>query len=589
MAPINLKKLISRHAISDLLREAEVSLGGSLIIQDADGGTIWGGESKKLSERKPVNLGSEVIGWVAGGEQASVVASFLTYAAKREFETKSLARETLDRYRELILLYTTAEHITACVDLREIGEFVIEEAMKLTHASGGKVLVRNEAADQLDIIAALGDEYCPKASSNLVNGIACSVLSSGKAEIVNDVKSDSRYAPGEANISSLMCAPLKTKGGVIGVFQIGSENPASYTSEDLKLFTTLASQTAFAIENARMYAELERSYKEENVRLRRQIETRYRFDKIKGNSKQMLQVFKLLEKVIDSEITVLIEGETGTGKELIARCIHHNGPRKDKPFVTQNCSAVPETLLASELFGHKKGAFTGAFKDKKGLFEIAHGGTVFLDEVAEMSPAMQTSLLRALQEGEIKPVGAEATQKVDVRIISATNRSLDEDRKNGRFREDLYYRISVFPVRLPPLRERVDDIPILVSHFISEFNRKYNKTIKGVTRQAMDAILKFPFPGNVRELENEIERAMAMAGDKTQIDMDDLSEKIQSESAVAGSEREGPPTLKAMVEQLEKKLLAQGFEKHKGNKTQIAKELGLSRLGLMKKMKRYGM
>jgi len=303
----------------------------------------------------------------------------------------------------------------------------------------------------------------------------------------------------------------------------------------------------------------------------------------------MLEVFRLCERVIDSDITVLIEGETGTGKELIARTIHYNGPRKNKPFVTQNCAGIPDTLLASELFGHKKGAFTGAFKDKKGLFGIAHGGTVFLDEAAEMSPAMQPSLLRVLQDGEIKPLGSELSKQVNVRLISATNKILDEQVKEGRLREDLFYRLSVFTIKLPPLRERVTDIPILANHFVRKFNKKTKKSIRGLNQEAMDCLTAYPFPGNVRELENEIERAMAMAEDGKFIGIPNLSEKIHLRSITKclGFKLQG--SLKGMVEALEKSALSRTLEKHGSNKTKVAKELGLSRYGLMKKMQRYGL
>lgn len=301
----------------------------------------------------------------------------------------------------------------------------------------------------------------------------------------------------------------------------------------------------------------------------------------------MFEVFRLCERVIDSDITVLIEGETGTGKEIIARAIHFNGPRKNEPFVTQNCGGIPDTLLASELFGHKKGAYTGAFRDKKGLFEVAHGGTVLLDEVGEMSPAMQTSLLRVLQEGEIKPLGSERNKKVDVRLISATNKNLEEKVREDSFREDLFYRLSVFTIKLPPLRERAGDMPVLANHFVRKFSKKSKRSIKGVSKEALECLITYPFPGNVRELENEIERAMAMTADGNLIKASNLSDKIRSRSVTESPGVKLQGSLKEMVEELEKSVLIRTLEKHGGNKTKVAKELGLSRNGLMKKMKRY--
>jgi Nif-specific regulatory protein len=331
-----------------------------------------------------------------------------------------------------------------------------------------------------------------------------------------------------------------------------------------------------------------RHTQEENIILRQEIEGRYSFSEIIGKSKVMMDLFRLCEKVMDLDITVLIEGETGTGKELVARCIHHNSPRKNRPFVSQNCGGIPETLLTSELFGHKKGAFTGAIANKKGLFETAHGGTIFLDEVGEMSPAMQTSLLRVLQDGEIRPVGADHYKKVDTRVISATNRNLEEEVAQGRFREDLLYRLNVFTIKVPPLRKRTGDIRLLAEHFVDKYSQKIGRPIQGLSREVLQCLENYPFPGNVRELENELERAVALAKDEGIIEFSCLSDKIVERSAKIRPEMNVQGTLKEMVEALEKSVLSQLLEKHGGNRTRAAKELGLSRYGLIKKMQRYG-
>lgn len=302
----------------------------------------------------------------------------------------------------------------------------------------------------------------------------------------------------------------------------------------------------------------------------------------------MIDLFKLCEKVIDLDITVLIEGETGTGKELIARCIHYNSPRKNRAFVSQNCGGIPETLLTSELFGHKKGSFTGAVADKKGLFEIADGGTIFLDEVGEMSPVMQTSLLRVLQDGEVRPLGADYHKTVNTRVISATNRNLEEEVAKGNFREDLLYRLNVFTVKVPPLRERTGDICLLANHFAKKYSQKIDSSPKGLSPEALHCLEAYPFPGNVRELENEIERAVALAQDVGLIEPLHLTEKIVKKSAAVSPEVKMKGTLKEMVVALEKSVLTQALEKHGGNRTRVAGELGLSRYGLMKKMQRYG-
>jgi Nif-specific regulatory protein len=442
-------------------------------------------------------------------------------------------------------------------------------------------------------------------------GIAGSVFQNDKAEIILDVENDSRHYMGvdsttEFKTKSMIAVPLRTKEDKIGVLEVLNKKQSPFDKQDLNFLLTLAPIIAMALENARMYTELDKAYRklqiinknksalikqtqDEVAFLRREVERHYRFDQIVGNSEPILELFRLCEKVIDSDITVLIQGETGTGKELIARTIHYNGPLKNRPFVTQNCGGIPDTLLASELFGHRKGAFTGAVSNKKGLFEIAHGGSVFLDEVGEMSSAMQTSLLRVLQDGEIRPLGAERSKKVNARVISATNRNLEHELADGRLREDLFYRLSVFTIKVPPLRERTGDIPILANHFIRKYNEKANRSIEGLSLAAMECLATYPFPGNVRELENEIERAMAMARDSKIIEIYHLSEKMRKKSGIAGPTLPVEGGLKQMVEALERSVLTEMLEKQRGNKTKIARELGLSRHGLRKKMERYGL
>jgi Nif-specific regulatory protein len=440
-------------------------------------------------------------------------------------------------------------------------------------------------------------------------GIAGSVFACGNPEIILDVENDSRHykkidSETGCQTCSMIAVPLKKKDKKIGVLQVLNKKGGNFDEKDLELLSSIAPIIAMALDNALMYAELQSSYQNlqimdrlkddqikntqaENLRLREAIESRYKFDRIVGNSECMLEVFRLCEKVINSDITVLIEGETGTGKELIARCIHFNSPRKTKPFVSQNCGGIPDTLLASELFGHKRGAFTGAIADKKGLFESADSGTIFLDEVAEMSPAMQISLLRAIQEGEVKPLGADYHKKVNVRVISATNRHLEDCVKKGTFREDLFYRMNVFTVKLPRLRERTGDIPLLVHHFIRKFNEKHRRHIKGIERDALQCLEAHPFHGNVRELENEIERAVAMAEEGGMIGIDQLSDRIKGALPSLASWIQAKGSLREQVENLEKSILLRKMDEYEGNKSKIARELGLSRYGLAKKMQRY--
>lgn len=362
--------------------------------------------------------------------------------------------------------------------------------------------------------------------------------------------------------------------------------------EDVKLIVKRAVERYhLQKENRRLLTELQtanEALKQENIILHREAEKKYEFENIVGQSLAMQEVFRLINKVIPTNTTVLLIGETGTGKELIARAIHYNGPRKTKLFVAQNCAALPDTLLESELFGHTRGAFTGATRDKKGLFEIADGGTIFLDEIADTSAAFQQRLLRVLQDGKIRPLGSEKDVKVNVRIISATNKDLQSAIQNGTFREDLYYRLNIFPIRIPPLRERREDIPLLVEHFIKIYQQKLGKRIKGIQQQAMHILLSAPYPGNVRELENIIQRAITLTDQDSEI----TPELIQPPSSSLRNVipfQAGRGHLKDITESIEKAYILETLEKNKGNITHTAKELGLSRLGLQKKIQRYNL
>jgi transcriptional regulator with PAS, ATPase and Fis domain len=327
----------------------------------------------------------------------------------------------------------------------------------------------------------------------------------------------------------------------------------------------------------------------ENIRLRREVQREYSFGGLIGQSNQMQELFGLIRSIAETDVTVLIQGETGTGKELIARAIHYNGPRKNKRFVAINCGALSLTLLESELFGHEKGAFTGAIGQKKGIFEAASGGTLFLDEIGETSPSTQVKLLRVLQEGEVQRVGGTDTIKVDVRIIAATNQNLETLVGKGSFRQDLYYRLNVFPLTVRPLRERLDDIPILVSHFIDKSRQLTKKTVKGLTSQAMALLLSYNWPGNVRELENTIQRMMVVCKDET-LDVQDIPVGIRGTESVPVS---NTPLLKGIsrgsTELVEKRTIADALIKTNGNVTHAAKELGVSRATLQNKMKLYGL
>ncbi len=348
--------------------------------------------------------------------------------------------------------------------------------------------------------------------------------------------------------------------------------------------------------NRQLTADLEAAnerLRAENLYLRQEVEGRYSFSGIIGESPAMQRVFDVTQKVAETDATVLLTGETGTGKDLVARAIHYAGPRHEKRFVTQNCAALPDTLLESELFGHKKGSFTGAHVDKKGLFEVADGGTVFLDEIGETAPGMQVRLLRVLQDGEIRPLGSSETFNVDVRVVAATNRDLQEDVAEGRFRDDLYYRLRVVEIGLPPLRERREDIPALAHHFLDKFLGKVapsaGRRLAAFTNAAMDRLVSWDWPGNVRELENEIERVVALAGHEESIGVEMFSEHIRGASLTAAGASEGAPitdwALNRSVDRLKGRMIIEAI-RETGSKTRAAERLGIPRQSLQKMMKR---
>src|SRR5256885_729647 len=330
----------------------------------------------------------------------------------------------------------------------------------------------------------------------------------------------------------------------------------------------------------------QRRLKSENAYLRAQLEERYRFEGLIGKSPVMKRLFQLLETVAPTNSTILIAGETGTGKEVVARAIHHNSARRSQRFVALNCSAIPETLLEAELFGHVRGAFTGAVGNRQGRFEQAHKGTLFLDEVGTMSAALQMKLLRALQEREFERVGDSHTIKVDVRVMAATNSDLAKMVADGEFREDLFYRLNVIPVQIPPLRERKEDIPLLVQHFLEKL-----KSPLTVSQETMRRLMAYSWPSNVRQLENAVERAVAFTGGRTQIEVGDLPTEVQQAQETVLSTAVSLPEegldLDAFIADIERDLIQRSLERTGGNKGQAAKLLNLKRTTLVEKLKRF--
>jgi Nif-specific regulatory protein len=411
------------------------------------------------------------------------------------------------------------------------------------------------------------------------------------ADAKGEIRSDSVM---RADIHSVIVAPLWDGDSIRGVLQCDNRANVMLRNDDLDLVTAIAGLATLAIENARLVQRLKLAEEKlrGEVKYLKGREEKRRFSDIIGDSSAMREIFRLLEKVIDTRATVSIEGETGTGKEVIASAIHYQGKRRDKLFVAQNCAALPETLLESELFGHKKGSFTGADHDKKGLFEIADQGTLFLDEISEMPISLQAKLLRVLQEGEIRPVGAVQSKQIDVRILCASNKPLEKEVEKGTFRQDLFYRLRVFPLHLPPLRERREDIPLLVDHFLRKYTAEMSKPVAGITPESIDQLQSYNWPGNIRELENEIQRLVIQCDPEGFITPELLAPAVRKVEGLLGRaapQRKKAGTLKDQMEEVERWLLTEALREHGGNKTKTAESLGITREGLHKKLSKYGM
>jgi DNA-binding NtrC family response regulator len=377
-----------------------------------------------------------------------------------------------------------------------------------------------------------------------------------------------------------MCIILTGYGTIEGAVEAIKAGAFHYITKPVK-----SAEILTLVEKALKYKLLER----ENILLRQQLRKKYRFENFVGDSKPIQEVFELIEKVADTDSTILITGESGTGKELIAKAIHYNSQRRDNPMVVINCGAIPEELLESELFGHEKGAFTGAHKSRMGRFELANGGTIFLDEIGDMSPNLQVKLLRVLQEQQFERVGSTRTIGVDIRVIAATNQDLFSAVNKGKFREDLYYRLNVIPINVPPLRERRSDTPLLVDFFVKKFTQEKQKDVKGFTQQAMDTLLQYDWPGNVRELENLVERVVILS-DGDEIGLDDIPQSIRQRAKRMESFEvaipKGDIPFDHAVEEYEKRLILRALEETNWVKTKAAELLQMNRTTLIEKMKK---
>jgi len=412
-------------------------------------------------------------------------------------------------------------------------------------------------------------------------GIIGKVIEKGETVLVPSIAASSEFlnrthAPSTVNgwDVSFICTPVRYKEETIGTLSLHKtfeEDPNTYEN-DVRLLKIVGGLIGRTLRRRQEYAEEMEQLQMENKSLRGDLGQRLNPTQIKGKSGKMSEVFSLIESVASTDATVIIRGESGVGKELVADAIHFNSPRKNKPFIKVNCAALPDSLIESELFGHEKGAFTGATQQRAGRFEAANGGTIFLDEVGDIPASTQVKLLRVLQQREIERIGSSTPVKVDVRVLCATNRDLEALIETGDFREDLYYRINVFPLFIPPLRERINDIPVLVDHFIEKFNHRHGKNIKRITSMAIDTLMLYHWPGNIRELENCMERACILSTDQV-IRTHNLPPTLQT---AASSKTAMKGRLDVILGNLEKQTLLETLISTKGNISKAAEALGIT-------------
>lgn len=471
--------------------------------------------------------------------------------------------------RDLSALLKVSTTINAIRGLEELQKRLLELLFEVVPADRGAILLGNPEGADFEQSFGLDRQGNMEATIKVSRTVARQVLTEGVSLLSNDPEGSESPDAAESlmalRTSSLLCVPLVMMDRALGIIYLDTMEPAKrFDSDHLQLVSAIAGIAAVAIENARHFQWLE----SENQRLR--ADARLEHNMV-GESPLIKQVFSLISKVAPTDSTVLIGGESGTGKELAARAIHQSSKRADKPFMAVNCAALAESLLESELFGHEKGAFTGAQTQKKGRLEIADGGTVFLDEIGELSPALQVKLLRVLQEREFERVGGTRTIKVDIRLIAATNKDLDEAIRQGAFRQDLYYRLNVVSLELPPLRRRPEDIPLLASYFAAKYADKCNRKVSGISPDAKARLLGYDWPGNVRELENAIERAVVLGTTEILL-AEDLPEalleyEISTETQAARYHE--------AVAQTKKQIILKAMDEAKGSFTEAARLLGV--------------
>ncbi len=471
--------------------------------------------------------------------------------------------------RNLSALLKISRIVHAIRDLEELQAQVLDLIFEVVPAGRGAILLSEGSGQEFNCLYARTRNAAQPQLIRVSRTIARQVMKENVAILGVDVRGSGALRDVEsliaAEVRSLLCVPLSVFQRMIGCIYLDSNNTANRFSEDhLQFMAAVAGISAVALDNARRQQWLE----QENQRLTMEVR---QDQSLVGECGKMKEIFQFLARVAPTESTVLIEGESGTGKELAAKALHRNSPRASKPFVAINCAAIPESLLESDLFGHERGAFTGAATQKKGRLEVADGGVVFLDEIGELAPALQVKLLRVLQEREFDRVGGTHPIKVDIRLIAATNRDLDEAVKQGGFRQDLYYRLAVVRLTMPPLRERREDIPMLTRHFVQKHAKKCKVKAKPISPEAMAALVNYEWPGNIRELENAIERALVM-GSSDMVLLEDLPESLLEQNA---PEEMPEGKYQASVKQLKKHLILDAVGQTGGNYVEAAQILGV--------------
>jgi Nif-specific regulatory protein len=522
---------------------------------------------------------------------ATNATNIASHEYKKPLSDKSSFLER--KLQELTVLYEISRLLVSIPDPKDALGLVLEILHSHMGMSRGTITLLNPKTLDLSIELAHGltDQEMERGRYRVGEGITGTVVEKGEPVIVPNVGKEPLFldrtkARGDIqkNNISFICVPIKMGAvtyGALSVDRLFSEDISF--EEDLRLLTIIASNVAQSIKISQMMEEEKNRLLDENVTLKEQLKERYSFYNIVGRSNKMREVFEMIEQVSSSDATVLIRGESGTGKELVANAIHYNSLRAKGPFIKMNCAAIPETLIEAELFGHERGAFTGAMVKRIGKFERAHKGTLFLDEIGTLDLTAQAKILRVLQEKEFERVGGVDTIKVDVRIIAATNKPLEDALKDGTFREDLYYRLNIFPIYLPPLRERKTDALLLADFFLKKYKKKYGKDIRRVSTPAIDMLMRYHWPGNVRELENCMERAVLLCTDHV-IHSYHLPPTLQTakESGTIPAQ-----SLDSALETLEKELIIDSLKASRGSLVGAARLLSTSERVLGLRVKKY--